>query len=100
MFLSGAPPSVGAERTTKFLALQTPRWPETALPECSKQEYVQPPLRNSPRFLELLGFFSPKVDRKQSMTFTHKVNADLRRLEPNHRPNLFLVITEKIRGLG
>ena len=38
-YLSGAPPSVGAERTTKFSALQTPRWPETALPECFKLLY-------------------------------------------------------------
>ncbi|PIK37577.1 hypothetical protein BSL78_25589 [Apostichopus japonicus] len=33
-YLSGAPSSVGAERTRKFGAFQTPRWPETALPEC------------------------------------------------------------------
>ena len=58
MFLSGAPPSVGAERTTKFSALQTPRWPETALLECSKQEYVQSPFR---RLIRRFGYEAKKI---------------------------------------
>ena len=47
-------PWLGRSVPQNFRLYKPPRWPETALPECSKQEYVQPPLRNSPRFLEHL----------------------------------------------
>ena len=44
----------------KFSALQTPRWPETALPECSKQEYVQPHFEILPASWSFLDFLAEK----------------------------------------
>ena len=41
-YLSGAPPSVGAELTINFGPYKPSRWPETTLGECSKRHVPSP----------------------------------------------------------